>query len=67
MPCAFGGACSDDSDTSELSVEAMATIKEEEAMEKAAEGDFIADICVVCAFGLPKVFVILFFISLHAK
>jgi hypothetical protein len=29
--------------------------KEEEAMRKAEEGDFVADICVVCAFGLPKV------------
>lgn len=24
-------------------------------MEKAADGNFVVDICVVCAFGLPKV------------
>jgi len=46
---------SDDSSTSEMSVEAVKAAKEEEAMEKADEGDFIGDICIVCAFGLPKV------------
>jgi hypothetical protein len=48
-------ARSDDSEASEMSVEAIAAMKETEAMEKAAEGDFVADICIVCAFGLPKV------------
>lgn len=28
---------------------------EEAAMEKAEAGDFVGDVCVVCAFGLPKV------------
>mmetsp|Transcript_30560 Transcript_30560/g.39387 ORF Transcript_30560/g.39387 Transcript_30560/m.39387 type:complete len:496 (+) Transcript_30560:59-1546(+) len=28
---------------------------EEAALEKAEAGDFVGDVCVVCAFGLPKV------------
>ena len=40
---------------SELSAGELAELREEEAMEKAAEGDFIADVNIVCAFGLPKV------------
>jgi hypothetical protein len=28
---------------------------QEEAMKKAEEGDFVGDICIVSAFGLPKV------------
>jgi len=33
----------------------MLDILQEVAMKKAEEGDFVGDICIVSAFGLPKV------------
>ena len=45
----------DSSSESELSAGELAELAEEAAMEKAEEGDFVANICIVCAFGLPKV------------
>jgi len=49
------GEDSDDAYESDESAGTIARKKEEAAMDKAAEGDFVVDICVVCAFGLPKV------------
>lgn len=45
----------EESSSGSESEEDVADTMERDAMAKAEKGDFIGDICVVCAFGLPKV------------